>query len=273
MSRKFIFGGSFTSFQGLFDLYGGANLGLSLRKLSVNQTLCVRVRRDSDNSEQDFGFVNNQLDTASLLTFCGASSGFVSIWYGATAINATQTVASQQPRIVTNGVLEVKNGKPALFFEQARGCDMLLTNSITETANTKIIVGANVGSGINGLIAFYDSTTTGNSSTIGCFPSYNFYLFNSNNNLYIKYPPPPINTDQQVLIGGDDLTNVYFRRNANSILPAPIPQAITHKIDLIGRYNTLYGNSLTQEIIHYPNSQFSNINGIETNINDFYGIY
>jgi hypothetical protein len=273
MSRKFVFGGSYTSFQGLFDLYGGADLGLSVRKLSASQTLCMRVRRDSDNSEQDFGFVNNELDTVSLLSFCGGASGFVSIWYGATAINANQTVASQQPRIVTNGFLEVKNGKPALFFEQARGCDMLLTSAITETANTKIIIGATVGSDLNGLIAFYNTLTSGNSPTIGSFPSFNFYLYNSNNNLYIKNPPPTINTDQQMLIGVDDLTNVSFRRNTTSILPSATPQETPNRIDVIGRYGPLYGNSLTQEIIHYPNSQFSNINGIETNINNYYAIY
>jgi hypothetical protein len=174
---------------------------------------------------------------------------------------------------VLNGVLDSKNGKPALFFEQVRTCDMLLTSAITETANTKIIVGANKSVLSNGLIAYSDINASGNASTIGCFPAFGFYLFNSLDNLYIKSPPPAIDTNQQLLIGGDDGSTAFFRKDANAISISPTSQVISKQLNVIGRYGGVYGNSLTQEIIHYPNSQFSNINGIENNINTYYGIY
>jgi len=59
-------GGGGTQF--LLDLYGGAAAAYSVRKLSSTATLSMRVRRSSDNAEQDIGFVGEDLDTASLLT-------------------------------------------------------------------------------------------------------------------------------------------------------------------------------------------------------------
>ena len=66
----------------LLDTYTGASAAYSLRLLRTAYTgNCIRVRRSSDNAEQDFAFVSNDLDTASLLTFCGVGNGFVTTWY------------------------------------------------------------------------------------------------------------------------------------------------------------------------------------------------
>jgi len=69
----------------------------------------LRVRRSSDNTEQDFSWGSNGLlDTAAILAFCGGGSGFVSKAYHVS--NATydlvQATTSLQPRIVNAGVLE-----------------------------------------------------------------------------------------------------------------------------------------------------------------------
>ena len=54
----------------LLNYYGGAAAAYSLRQLDYNYTdAAIRVRRDSDNTEQDISFVNGELDTASLLDF------------------------------------------------------------------------------------------------------------------------------------------------------------------------------------------------------------
>ena len=56
----------------LLDLYPNAQVAYSLRKLRTAYTgSAIRVRRSSDNAEQDFGFVGNDLDTASMLDFVG----------------------------------------------------------------------------------------------------------------------------------------------------------------------------------------------------------
>ena len=43
----------------------------SVNKISSTATLCCRVRRASDNAEQDIGFVGDVIDTASIETFVG----------------------------------------------------------------------------------------------------------------------------------------------------------------------------------------------------------
>jgi hypothetical protein len=80
---------------------------------------CIRVRRSSDSTEQDIGFSGNSLDTASMLSFCGAGDGFVVTTYdqSTNARNLTNATAAQQPRIVASGVLETLNGAPAMFFD------------------------------------------------------------------------------------------------------------------------------------------------------------
>jgi hypothetical protein len=56
----------------LLDTYTGAAVAYSLRKLRTAYTgAAIRVRRSSDNAEQDINFVGGDLDTQSLLDFVG----------------------------------------------------------------------------------------------------------------------------------------------------------------------------------------------------------
>jgi hypothetical protein len=77
---------------------------------------CLRVRRSSDNAEDDFGFEAGILDTASILTFVGAGDGRVVIMYDQMDYHdVSQTAMASQPYIVRSGVLETSGGLPALF--------------------------------------------------------------------------------------------------------------------------------------------------------------
>jgi hypothetical protein len=92
----------------------------SIRKLKTAYTGSVlRVRRSNDNAEQDIGFVGNELDTTSLLSFVGANNGFVTTWYdqSGNARHATQSTAANQPTIVSGGVLNTNNGKPSIALD------------------------------------------------------------------------------------------------------------------------------------------------------------
>jgi hypothetical protein len=104
-------------FEGMLNLFPNASLGLSLDKLDKNYTgFCIKVRRSSDNAEQDIGFVNGILDTASLLDFVGSGNGFVTIIYDQVgANNMTQTTANLQGQIVSNGSIILKGGKPCII--------------------------------------------------------------------------------------------------------------------------------------------------------------
>jgi hypothetical protein len=66
----------------LLDEYPNVKAAYSMRKLSSTYTgACIRVRRSSDNTEQDIGFVNDELDTTALLSFVGSNNGYVTTWY------------------------------------------------------------------------------------------------------------------------------------------------------------------------------------------------
>ncbi|WP_413510823.1 arabinofuranosidase catalytic domain-containing protein [Serratia liquefaciens] len=98
-----------------------AAMAYGLRKLrSTYEGFAVRVRRSSDNAETDIGFAADRgLDVATLLSFCGAGSGFVTTWYDQSGNNAhaARTNTAGQPMIVSAGVLVTLNGRPALAFD------------------------------------------------------------------------------------------------------------------------------------------------------------
>jgi hypothetical protein len=106
----------------LLDTYPSL-LAYSLRKLrSAYSGSAIRVRRESDNAEQDIGFVNNQLDTSALTSFVGSSSGRITKWYnqGSTGDvdNFNQTSSGSQPFIISSGVTYTAGtlNKPTLYF-------------------------------------------------------------------------------------------------------------------------------------------------------------
>ena len=67
----------------------------------------IRVRRSSDNAEQDIdAAATGLLDTAALLSFVGANNGFVSVVYGQSGgQDMEQATAGSQPQIVSSGSL------------------------------------------------------------------------------------------------------------------------------------------------------------------------
>jgi predicted secreted protein len=107
--------------QGLLLDIATAGGAYSLRKLSASYSgSLIRVRRSSDNTEQDFGYsANNGLDQAALISFVGAGNGFVTTWYDQSGNNRhfVQATAGNQPSIVTSGVVNTDLGKPCLLFD------------------------------------------------------------------------------------------------------------------------------------------------------------
>ena len=125
----------------LLDLYPGASAAFSLRRLRTAYSgSAIRVRR-TDNAEQDIGFVNNQLDTVSLLAFVGSGDGFVSKWYDQSTGNdmgdGIQTTATLQPKIADSGAVTLFNGLPVVkFADSGMEFDSLITNSNVRTIFT-----------------------------------------------------------------------------------------------------------------------------------------
>lgn len=90
----------------------------SLRKLKTGATNCIRVRRASDSSEQDIGFVADVVDVTSLASFCSGTTGYVVTWYDQSggARDLTNATAAEQPRIYASGAMDTVSGNYALKF-------------------------------------------------------------------------------------------------------------------------------------------------------------
>ena len=78
---------------------------------------CIRIRRSSDNTEQDIGFSGNWLAESAISSFCGASNGFIVTWYDQVGTkNMTNATTSTQPQIYNGSAVLKENGTPAATF-------------------------------------------------------------------------------------------------------------------------------------------------------------
>lgn len=133
-------GFTFTKFfqEFVLGLVPNAAGAYSTRLLSAAYTgAALRVRRSSDNTEQDIGFSGADLDESALLSFVGSGDGFVRTWYdqSGNSRNAAQTTNALQPRIVSSGVVDKVNDRPTLFW-QTGGDNELVIASPAPTTQT-----------------------------------------------------------------------------------------------------------------------------------------
>jgi hypothetical protein len=104
--------------QLLLDAYPGAAAAYSVRKLrDAYAGQCVRVRRSSDNTQQDIGFASNLIDESALASFCGAGSCWVVTWYdqSGNARDVTTATESRQPVIYASGSPITQNSLPSIY--------------------------------------------------------------------------------------------------------------------------------------------------------------
>ena len=257
----------------LLDTYSGATVAYSLRKLRTAYSgSSIRVRRSSDNTEQNIGFVNNVLDTASLLTFCGAGNGFVTTWYdqSGNANNGTQTTAINQPQIVSSGAMVTTNGKNSIKFDGLNDNFNLTSTINAGVSSFNSLVGKRNASG-NNLIGL---------SGFGSGPQYSYMLFQDNNYYLIAKSTnwqistsTDLTVNQLLLSGQNNAGTMSMFKNGNTIASVQQAQSVTLQITTIASYNVFYNNGNLQEIVFYNSEQSANRTGIETNINTFYTIY
>ena len=123
------------AYAALMDSYSGAAVAYSLRKVySTYEGSAINVRRSSDNATQDIGFDGYVLDEAALLSFVGASDGYVTTWYdqSGNGNDATQSTASNQPQIVSSGSTITFNGKSGVDFGAGDLLTCTLSTAITQ---------------------------------------------------------------------------------------------------------------------------------------------
>lgn len=118
-----------------------ASAAYGLRKLTSGYNgSAIRVRRSSDNTESDIGFdVVGNLNQATLTSFVGVDSGFVTIWYdqSGNSLDLSMSIQVNQPRIVNAGVIDTMNGKVAVFSPDATRA-LGRTTAIAAATNTSL---------------------------------------------------------------------------------------------------------------------------------------
>ena len=237
----------------------------------------MTVRRASDNATQGIGFVDGELDTDALDTFCTGTDGFVTTWYdqSSNGNNLTQSTAAAQPKIFdsVNGIIEL-NGKPAIYTDgvddQLESGVLSLSNPNTQFFVFKTLVNATT-QFVGGL---YNGSNTA-SALQGAFSGDNLFLAQQG----LAFPPPTPHNQNQILITAKSSTIgtdwALFKNNSQITNSGEnIGTATGNKI-VLGNRNTLslFGENYFQEYILYNSDETGNRTGIETNINNFYSIY
>lgn len=256
--------------QLLLDLYPNATRAYSLRKIrNLYSGSAIRVRRASDNAEQNIGFdINGNLDTAALTTFCSGTNGFVTIWYDQSggSFDATQTTAINQPQIVSSGSVLTTNNKPTILFDGSND-SLGFSNVNFAASNYNSFVGKRAVSARR-MFAF-----AGNQY---------FFGFLTDDNIYLQARSAGYNvsnaadgTTSQILLTGQTSSNIMtMYKNGTLVASSFVSSSLNSGINSIGSYNSgiSFTHSEIQEAVYYNSDQSSNRTGIETNIKTYYGI-
>jgi len=231
---------------------------------------CIRVRRASDNTEQDIGFDGQDLDTNALTTFCTGTDCFVKTWYdqSGNTLNATQTTTANQPKIYdsSTGVI-VDNLLPAMSFDGSNDYFTTATISTIAQPTTKIAV-----SKFNATSAPYIMDGKSQRQVLGLSSAAKYRLFSGT----VLDSANSATTNAQYLMFG------LFNSTSSSMHVNGVSQssgnAGTQGFDglTIGASQnpalSLFNGYLQMAVV-YSADKSSDRAAIEANINDYYSIY
>lgn len=264
--------------QLLLDLYP-ATVAYSVRKLRTAYTgACMRVRRSSDNAEQDIGFSGNDLDTAALLSFVGAGNGFITKVYnqgsGGSVNDFQQTNAGSQPLIISSGSLITINSKAVIDFYPSSVAkppmSIVTANRIIKTGFGVFKVDAQ-----NTVNYFIASSGLSNGTFVnGSFSGINgIGAFDGTNTRSITGK----DLNRQLGYWNTRSGNLYAAKNgAAETNTGTFNDSSFLQLDsLCGRAGNaaLFFQGKFQEYIGFTTDESANKAAIESNINNYYGIY
>ena len=254
------------------DNFAGVTAYYSLRRFTIGEdTNAIRVRRSSDDTEQDIGFdLNGDLDSTALLAFVGTGgtdNGYVTKWYdqsgnGNDAINAD---ASEQPLVVSGGALIEENSKAAIDFD---GVDDKLgfASNLNIGGSPSIIGVLNTAAG--------DIAWRAGGNDYWYFQLSQIFRYRNGD-----FDATWINSDGLPnMTGSQKLLATY--KNSTSVELAVDGTSIATKISgtgTDGAFNHIGSDLLNidgvwQELIIYTSDQSTNRTGIEGNIDTYYSI-
>jgi len=269
---------------GLLETYTGAKAAYSLRKLRNGYYgFAIRVRRSSDNAEQDIAFdASGNLDTVSLLAFVGSGNGFVTTWYdqSGNGKHAYQISASNQPRIVLGGAIDLINNKPSLKF--TNGQMLVTTQSVLGTGNLPYSVyGVSYNNATADSTLFFLGADNLNASN-----EYLSLQVNTNGGMtnfrhfwgtgFGWSPGLNVNNRQQYYYIGYDGSTKYSSANNTDLTNTQVItinlQSPILKIGQLPQVSEYY-KGYHQELILFNSNSSSTTTGVKSNINSYYSIY
>jgi len=261
----------------LLTAYPGATAAYSVRKLSTTYTgAAIRVRRSSDNTEQDIGFSGVNLDETALTTFVGANNGFVTKWYDQTGNGRTaqQNTAIFQCKIVNSGTIISENSKPSIefvnvsLFSNIKLPIINLTTQLDSSFLITSVVKANTQTSYKGIFSTQTSGSNGlmmlsrgGSNNWGTYGGGAYQPSNSN----IQAQPLTLITMQS---SNGNSGNFYKNSSADGTFANTEGQTY---VGIGGQPSQEFVGKIS-ELILYPTNQSANRVGIETDIINYYGI-
>jgi len=262
------------SFNALLDRWPNAAAAYSLRRLnSYYDGPAVRVRRSIDDQETDINFTGTSLDITALESFCSGGDGYVKTWYdqSGNGNHASQTVAANQPTIVTGSVTVVENGKPALSFN---GVNNVFDVDITNISQPISSIAVSRIDYLNGDASHYIYDNE-NRMILGHFggATDNFAIYSQT----ILDSSVTINSNQNSLFAVHNSTNSIISVNAIISSGDSGTNGITQNFKIGDRWNITATRARLKgslsELVLWNSNQSSNRPGIESDINSHYKIY
>jgi hypothetical protein len=273
------------AFTGILDTYTGAAVAYSAaRRLATAYTgPLIRVRRSSDNTEQDIGYTSgNVLDESALTSFVGANNGFVTTWYdqSGNGKDASQSTAAAQAQIISSGTVIKLTGTGT-----AKPCLDFIFGNYYSTSDISINAGQKFTSIHVDLRPFqgrgFWMSGDANPFNVVHYWEDNAYITSKNYSgsldlIYQYYPTRVYNIVTGLSLDSNTSSSIRFNGTALSGAYTTIPGlSSNNKFNTLGRRagGSDYTVSKVQEFILYLSDKTSTISGIEGNINTFYGVY
>ena len=257
----------------VLDTYPGAAAAYSVRKLrSGYNSHCMRIRRDSDDSERNISFVNNKLDTATIASHCGSANGYVVTWYDQSGNNrnATQSTPADQPQIYNGTEVLTENNQPALFF----AADWLRATFTLSNLATQFVV-AKPQNTTGAARYLTDGVTSFDYNAFGTLGLTSWRLINTGGSITTTYT----NNTQSLFSYVSNASSSQSRLNSIATGAGTLGTNAMGGIT-IGKPGGNNADAATygfpgyiQEIIHYEADNSSNFKDIEIDINKYYRIY
>lgn len=259
------------------DVEGDAAAAYSLRSLTRAYVgPVVTVERSSDGTQDSFSAA--ALGAGVVESFCGSGDGYVVLWWDQSGTGAHMpTAGSTHPALVSSGLINIRQGKPAIVFN---GTDANLSTTVLATdflASAYFVAGSDVATypdagsarfcnlsfGVPDARMYYGTGTGYNLGRIGArFGGVNAY------NLYEH------GTDTFVMSTVLTRTSVVVRVNKTQVIaldPAEGADPITYQTVRVGDPNPAsFLRGYWQEFLLYHRDTAGGRIALEDAVQDYY---